>query len=466
MRYRSVVMVGAMIAAALVGCSSSRRAGTASANSGVVPPTTSAGAETFGDLASPCGPGNASGATDKGVTNTAIHIGYGDDRGFPASPGLDAAMGDAVTAMIKWCNAQGGILGRKIIGDYYDAAVTQVVSVMQRACLADFMLVGEGWALDEAAEETRLECNLPAVPGFAVGPDFANGPEEFQSVPNPDDYVPASIYYQAAQLFPTQIKQADFLHTTLGATETSIAKAQDAEQAVGFHILNCGVKVAYTGEPNYQPFAQEFKTCGAQLIFTNSGPNAIFENFMTAMGQLGVHPIILAEENVYSPQLAAWNTAGLGNQIYAREAFQPLENASKVKALRDYEAVLAATGGMTSQLGEQSASSFLLWATEAKSCGSNLTRQCMINALSQVHSWTGGGLHASGDPGRNLPPDCGMIVKLTNTTWSQFYPKALGQFDCNPKYVFHVSPADWGTTLNAQRMATKFLGPNVLMPQS
>jgi hypothetical protein len=59
-----------------------------------------------------------------------------------------------------------------------------------------------------------------------------------------------------------------------------------------------------------------------------------------------------------------------------------------------------------------------------------------------------------------------MIVKLTNTTWSQYYPKTLGQFDCNPKYVFHVSPADWGTTLNAQRLATKFLGPNVLMPQS
>ena len=28
------------------------------------------------------------------------------------------------------------------------------------------MLVGEGWALDAAAEETRLGCGLAAVPGY------------------------------------------------------------------------------------------------------------------------------------------------------------------------------------------------------------------------------------------------------------------------------------------------------------
>jgi non-ribosomal peptide synthetase component E (peptide arylation enzyme) len=36
-------------------------------------------------------------------------------------------------------------------------------------------------------------------------------------------------------------------------------------------------------------------------------------------------------------------------------------------------------------LGEQATSALLLWATEAKACGSNLTRQCMVNALSKVH---------------------------------------------------------------------------------
>src|SRR6266699_347436 len=74
-----------------------------------------------GTLVSPCGHGSATGATANGVTNTSITIGYGDDAGYAAAPGLDKEMSDAVKPMIKWCNDQGGINGRKVIGNYYDA---------------------------------------------------------------------------------------------------------------------------------------------------------------------------------------------------------------------------------------------------------------------------------------------------------------------------------------------------------
>ena len=147
--------------------------------------------------------------------------------------------------------------------------------------------------------------------------------------------------------------------------------------------------------------------------------------------------------------MAQWNTAGLANNLYVRSAFQPFENAAQVPAVQDYLNAVKASGGSTGLLGEQATTSFLLWATAAKSCGSTLTRQCMVNYLSKVHDWTGGGLHAPADPGANLPPKCGMILKLTNTTWSQYYPKTAAQFDCNDKYLFKVSQANWGTTLGA-----------------
>ena len=137
----------------------------------------------FGTLPSPCGPGNASGATDQGVTNTAIHIAYGDDRGFAAQPGLDKEMGDAVKAMIKWCNDQGGILGRQVVGDYYDAAITQVNTVMQQACKTDFMLVGEGWALDEAAEGTRVGLQPGRRSGLWSGTRFCQRPDVVRAGP-------------------------------------------------------------------------------------------------------------------------------------------------------------------------------------------------------------------------------------------------------------------------------------------
>ncbi len=161
----------------------------------------------FGTLPSPCGKGHDTGATDKGVTNSTINIAYGDDRGFSGLPGLDQEMGDAVKDMISWCDAQGGIGGRKIVGDYGNAAVTNVGSVVTQECKQDFMLVGEGFALDGTAEQTRLGCNLAAVPGFTVAPVVANAYEMYQASPNPANASPVSSAYEAEKLFGAKTKK-------------------------------------------------------------------------------------------------------------------------------------------------------------------------------------------------------------------------------------------------------------------
>jgi hypothetical protein len=168
----------------------------------------------------------------------------------------------------------------------------------------------------------------------------------------------------------------------------------------------------------------------------------------------------------YTAPFAQWNTAGYANNTYVREAFLPLESANLVPAIKQYLDIVKGDGGAVSQLGEQAVSSFLLWATAAKSCGSTLTRQCVVNYLSKVHNWTGGGLHASGDVGKNMPPQCGVLLKLTGTKWSQAYPTKEGTFDCSPKYIAAVPQSLWGTKLNSDRIATKFLTPNAILPKS
>src|SRR6266571_1970514 len=151
-RNRAILLAVAVTIIA-AGCGGGRgKSATATTASGTASSATPGGTA-FGALASPCGGGSAKGATDQGVTDTGIQIAYGDDRGFSASPGLNKEIGDGTKAMIKWCNDQGGIEGRQVVGDFYDAAITQVATVMQQACKTDFMLVGEGWALDEAAEQ-------------------------------------------------------------------------------------------------------------------------------------------------------------------------------------------------------------------------------------------------------------------------------------------------------------------------
>ena len=73
----------------------------------------------------------------------------------------------------------------------------------------------------------------------------------------------------------------------------------------------------------------------------------------------------------------------------------------------------------------------------------------MINHLSKVTTWTGGGLNASGNPAKNIPPNCGLLMKLDGTKWVQAYPKKLGTFDCSSKYV--VANTGFGHRHHAER---------------
>ena len=419
----------------------------------------------FGTLVSPCGPGSAKGATEQGVTNTSIRLAYGDDRGYSGDPGLDQSMGSAMQAFVGWCNAQGGINGRKIVGDYYDAAVLNVNIVMTQACKTDFMLVGEGFALDNSAEQTRLSCNLVQVPGFAVGPDVANAYESYQPIPNPVNWSSVSSAYQVKGLFPSKVKKVGQYIENLAPDEQSTLKAKQAFTQTGWNFLNCPFQINYTGEPNYAPFAQKLQSCVAQVVFTDVSPSPELYGILQADNQLGYNPIWVGETNLYSPQFSQWNASGLGNNFYVRSASEPLEAANVVPAVKQFLSIVKKTGP-TDQLGEQSASAFLLWATEAKACGSTLTRQCMVNKLATVTTWTGGGLSASANPAKNIPSQCGLLLRLQNTKYVQVVPKKLGTFQCSAKFVVPNSGAVvLGTTLNAQGYSTKYVSSSVIKPQ-
>ncbi|MEO9140219.1 MAG: ABC transporter substrate-binding protein [Jatrophihabitans sp.] len=421
----------------------------------------------FGDLASPCGKGDAKGATEQGVTDTSIRIGYGDDRGFAGAPGLEQDAGDAVKAMIQWCNDQGGINGRKITGDYYDAAITQTNNVMQKACKADFMLVGQAFAGDEAAEAARVNCKLVSVPTYAVGPDVANAPMYYSAVPNPVDQQPASGFAQLLKLQPGLKDGFGYIDSPLPAVTATIAKVKVAAAAAGYKVLDCGVSISNQGEPSYAPFVNKFKSCGAKVIYVPFNPSPVVFNFIASMNQANVKATYLSQANGYAAYFAQANKAGLYNDFYVQMPFQLLENAADDPATKAYLDAVAKVKGTTGLLGMQATSSFLLWATAAKDCGSTLTRQCMVNKLSAVHDWTAGGLNGKTDPGANKATTCGLLAKLDGTKWVQAYPKENATIECQDSYAVEIpKSAQLGVTLNSDRIATKFLTSSVIKPQN
>ena len=437
-RFGAIVALTILLFAA---CSGDRKTPAADlGGSGSTTTTAPSAAEaTFGDLPSPCGPGDASGSTEQGVTDDAIVLGYGDDAGFSVLPGLDHELSDAMKAMIAWCNDQGGINGRPIEGKYYDAKFTEVVNVMQDACEQVFMLVGQGWANDVAQEEIRLGCDLATIPGFAVSAQFANAPDMVQGLPNPVDVTPGTWADQLANLFPAETKQAAVMFANVAATIDTKDKAVQAGEKFDWKFLDCPQQYGALGEADWRPFAQRLKNCGAELVNYNGTPDPNLRDLLDGAAQLDYQPIWFGDSNMYVPDLAKWNTSGNGDKLYVRMSVTPFEEADANPATKQYLDLMDKSGGDPALLGAQAASSFLLWATAAKKCGSELTRDCVIDGAKKITKWTGGGLHAESNPGENLPPECGVLVKLDGTKWVRVAPEKPNTFDCDPSYLVEVS---------------------------
>ncbi len=464
-RLVAVVMALGLLAAA---CGSGRSSTSGDGEGGTdttgATTATTSGAS-FGTLPSPCGPaegGAANAATgDQGVTADSVTIGYGDDAGYQAAPGLNKEMSEAVKAMIGWCNDQGGINGRTVKGNYYDAAILNATNAMQEACSQVFMLVGQGWALDGGAEQTRVDCKLPQVPGYTVSATVAHGPMSYVAVPNPVDYTPTGNADLFAQQYPERVKKAAVVYADFAANVEVADKVKATYPEWGWNFIGaCEQTYPIAGVAQWAPYIQKLKDCGADVVYFVGSPIPNFQNFLDTAKQADYSPLYMTDANFYVQDFANANSSGNADKVYMRMAFTPFEQADSNPATKQYIDLVKSEGGQPALLGAQATSAFLLWATAAKGCGAELTRQCVLDQLSKITSWTGGGLHAETNPAGNLPPDCVMVLQMQGTAFVQALPGTEGQFACNPKYVTKVDgiPAIAAAKLDADRRSTAYTG--------
>jgi hypothetical protein len=183
-----VSMVAVLVATGCSRSKSSNTTATTAAAGGTATTAAASGAGDFGTLKDVCGPGDAKGATDPGVTDTSISMATMSDPGYTAVPGLNQELFDAADAFVGWCNAAGGILGRKIVLHKRDAALTQVAAKMIESCQApDFMLAGNGEALDATGVQQRLSCKLPEIAAYDVSAAAGTAPLSIDPIPVPNN---------------------------------------------------------------------------------------------------------------------------------------------------------------------------------------------------------------------------------------------------------------------------------------
>ncbi len=429
MRPQRMIVAALAIALLVAGCG--REGGGRGSEEG--PGPTASG--NFGDLTSVCQPGNAKSASAQGVTATEIEIGVFSDIGFTKNPDLV----DAAKVFTSWCNAAGGINGRKLVTNLRDTKLMEVRQRMLESCREDFVLVGGSAALDGLGVKDRLSCLLPEFPAQVTqtantGSDLqVGGGSSASEAVNPYTGFQDWLIKEA---YPASAGAVGMINGDSPITKVMGEKMTESLTAAGAKIVyNDLYPVA--GVSDWTPYAQAIKANNVKglIFFGEYRYLAKLQDVLTSMNYK--LDWIDANANSYNQSFLDVTKSSLAaqNNYADLSGTAPLDAAAQVPAvqqLKDLFKQYAPSSAITFQV-LRAFQSWLLFAKSATSCGDGLTRACVFNAAHKETAWTGGGLQAPVDLSRPLAEQtrCFNVQQATPDGWktAEFKPNN-GVFRC------------------------------------
>jgi len=442
LRIHTALAALCVLALAACGSSGSGSGGSSSSSgaSGNTAAQSSTSSASFGTLGKVCGPGTATGATATGVKAKSIEVSVIADINVPGAPGLLQPMWDSATAYVDWCNAAGGILGRKLILDKRDSAETDYLPQVEASCTADFAMVGTMGVLDNTGVAEWEKCGIPNFTASTVSEAAANAKLMYPVNPLPADQ-------ENIGGFPVLFKQYPGVQDHIGTLYAEGAAGAREQHTYNEAIAADGGKVVYTaeynalGSVNWAPYVEAMKKAGVQMLFLNDTiPTSVALD--QAMATAGWYPTLqISPPQDYDTSFLSTG-ASVAKNYYVYMPSEPLEAASAIPAVSQYESIVHkyVPTAHLGFFGEMAFSSWLLFTVAAKACGSNLTRTCLEQQVAKQTNWTGGGLQGTINPASNRASQCFIIMKIENGKFVQAIPAKLGQFYCNPANVPVVKP--------------------------
>jgi ABC-type branched-subunit amino acid transport system substrate-binding protein len=432
-----------VVALAMAGCSRSNSNSKGGGSGTTAASGTSTAAGDFGNLKDVCGPGDAKGATDQGVTDTTIRVGTMADPGAPVQPGLDQELFDTATAFVGWCNAAGGILGRKLTLDKWDSKLTEVASRMIQACAVDFALVGNGEAFDSAGVDQRVKCKLPEIAAYVVSKQAGRAENSMEAIPASDHQSPVGgSLRRLKEIDSSVIGHAGQISSQLQSVKDAGDRDRAAIKALGY------TQVYYDEAPilvdDYRPYAQNLQSKGVQVFLFENAPDNLARLYQS-LSDINYTPKYgIFSANMYDSKLIKNGGAALKGNVLVTTNQVPFELASTHPATQQYIDILKKYANAAPKaLGINGWSSWLLWAKAAKECGSDLSRTCLMDKAGAVTEWDGGGLHANTHPGNASQPATTCFLFMRATPNGFVYDKKLTAptkdiFNCTPSNSFNL----------------------------
>ena len=396
-----------------------------------------------------CEPGPGGASSVRGVGDKAIHIAVFNDASNTIEPGLEAEFVQQGTAFADWCNAAGGIDGRKLVIDSRDAALFNAAQQTTAACQSDFMAVGGGFAVDAPSVPIREKCGLGQITGYIVSNLSALATDQVDTNGTNTDSMSAGWFGALTKAYPKAVKVA-------GMGGADVPSVLQSETRVEFAAEAQGWKVADFLEPpssveNWTPYVEQYQQKGVTALWPADAIN--FTPFAQAMATAGYHPAFV----ILGTQFANAQTekAVVDNPslppVYVETQWWPLSMASQNPSTEELVTILHKyeKGDTIDFDDEEGAEAWLLWAKSASACGASLTVSCVLNHAAATTNWDAGGIQA---PVAHLtlsnenpqPSPCYAMLKIE--TKGIVYQKAITHptqsiWNCNPKNVIQLTAA-------------------------
>jgi Periplasmic binding protein len=393
-----------------------------------------------------CGSGAGGTASARGVTAKSIDIATFSDAGNTVEPGLNVAFFQAATAFSQWCNAAGGINGRKIVVHQRDAALFNAAQVTNQACQQDFMSVGGGMALDQPSVAIRVGCGLGQITGFTVSDASTDAALQVNPGGTSDSLVSAGWYAALAKKYPSAVKKYGYgAQNNPSIIEPSQHWAK-AAAAQGWKLINWQEPPLTVTD--WTPYVEQAQSKGVEAL--QPSDDSSITPYVQAMNTAGYKPPFM----LLTTQFYETATTQAAAQVhfpttYVAIQYWPFELKSQSPGLQQLVGIMHkySSSSPLSWEDELAFSSWVLFAKSATACGTGLTDHCVLAKAASATNWTGGGLtapvaHLAMSNANPAPSPCFALMTVQPNKF--VYDKSVTAptkqiWNCDPKGVIKVS---------------------------
>jgi hypothetical protein len=388
---------------------------------------TSGGAESWREVPE----GGNGGATDVGVTEEAVVIANVSDISGPV-PGIFEDAQLAAAAYAAYHNAsEGPIYGRQIQYLPLDSRLDSGQNRQQylRACDEAFGVAGSMSAFEEGAADPVAGCGIPDMRAVATSRPMQQVDNVYSTQVQVTGQVVAADYRFWAEEYPDAVKNAGYLYLENETTSFQSGQNRAATEKLGYDWKY--VQSIQIAETNYNGFVIELKERDiGYLTFMGDYSQAV--RLANAMRQQNYWPEVFSlQTNIYKPEfLQSGGEAIEGTQIGVTTALlEEIDGNEEMQLYREWLQQVDPSAEPTS-LGMLGWSAMKLFVEGLKEVGPEPTREAMLEFLSGVRDWDGGGLHPPQHIGPKEVSSCTNIVEVSGGAFQRLEP-ADGGFRCD-----------------------------------